>query len=444
AGIKPLYYGMLNGGFSWGSELKALRHYYGEKSLEVDYTALYDFMSYLYIPCPKSLYKNIFKLEAAHFATYNIAAKSLSKKRYWQLPVNRHIDDVNTAKEKVKSTIETAVHSHLVADVPVGTFLSGGVDSSIVSYEVSQLVDKLTTCSIGFDDARVNESHFAQMVADKIGSNHITENMDHGIVNDHFSLLKNMYDEPFGDTSAFPTYAVSKLAKENMTVVLTGDGADELFGGYGTYKCWYQALTPLLGFLCPLRPLITYIKNADIGMLSRLARKAEIFAIVNPLERKIRLSGGFLKTDKFKKEFRKKYNIPENYNDTWHSQKYYRKDLPLKSRYMYLDFHTTMTDGILCKVDRASMAHSIETRVPFLSKNVIESAWQINEDILFLDGELKGLLKSIYVDVLPKACLYRRKQGFSLGQTKQGDKLHLGGKPLPLRILNELYDEELS
>ena len=351
---------------------------------------------------------------------------------------------MNEAKDFIQKAIKDEVKSHLVSDVPVGTFLSGGVDSSIVSYEVSRLIESLTTCSIGFDDARVDESHFARLVAEKIGSNHITKNMDHNAVNENFELLKELYDEPFGDTSAFPAYAVSKLASENMTVVLTGDGADEIFGGYTPYKKWYMALTPWVGFLAPIRPLITFVKNAELGIMSRLARGAEIFAIWDPLERKQRLGGALLKTDTFKKEFRTKYNIPEDYDELWYLKQYYRKDLPLKSRYMYLDFHTTMTDGILCKVDRASMACSIETRVPFLSKRVIEAAWQIDENVLFLDGELKGLLKSMYADKLPTECLYRRKQGFSLGRTQKGDKLHLDGKHLPLRILSELFSEDVS
>lgn len=444
AGIKPLYYSLQDNSLSWASELKALENYYGKSNLDIDYTAIYDFLSYSYIPSPKSLYKNIFKLEAAHYGTYNIAKNSFIQKRYWELPINRHISNFDIATKNVKLAIEREVKSHLIADVSIGTFLSGGVDSSIISYEVSRLVKVLNTCSIGFDDEKVDETEFSKLVADKIGSEHVTDYMDHNIVNSNFSMLRTLFDEPFGDTSAFPTYAVSKLAHQNMTVVLTGDGADELFGGYGHYTCWYQMLTPYLGVFAIFRPLISYLKNMEFGCVSNIAKKIEIFSIVNPLERRIRLSGGLLKTDKFKKRFRNKFDIPESYNDTWHTEKYYRKDLPLKSRSMYLDFHTSMSDDILCKVDRASMANSIETRVPFLSKSIVKCAWEIEENLLFKGNELKGLLKLLYINNLPKKCLYRSKQGFSLGATESNDELHIDSKVLPVMILEKLFKKEVS
>lgn len=443
AGIKPVYYGFVDGRLTWGSELKAIETFYGSNNLHVDFTALYDFLTYKYIPSPKSLYKNVFKLPAGHALTYNTHTKEIVKKRYWQLQPNRHIQNYDEAEKTVKSAIEAAVQSHLVSDVPVGSFLSGGVDSSIVSYEVSRCIEQLNTCSIGFDDPKVDESHFAKLVAQSIGSKHHVGNMDHDFVNRNFELLKQMFDEPFGDTSAFPTYAVSCLASKTMTVVLTGDGGDELFGGYNHYTDWYQKLTRKLGFLAPVRPLVTFIKNLNLGAVSRFARKVEVFAIWCPLERRVRLAGGFLKGDTFKKQFRKKYGIPNNYNEMWHYKAFYKRDLPYKSRAMYLDFHTMMTDAYLCKVDRASMANSIETRVPFLDKNVINTAWSIDEKLFFEGGELKSLLKKAYEDVLPKECLYRNKQGFSLGQTKKEDKLHLNGKPLPFHILDELYKDIL-
>lgn len=438
-GIKPLYYGLVDGRLTWGSELKAIETFYGAENLSVDHTAVYDFLTYKYIPSPKSLYRNVCKLPAAHYVTYNVKSGDIHKKRYWQLQPNRHVQNKDEAFHKVKQAIEQAVQSHLVSDVPVGSFLSGGVDSSIVSYEVSKCIEQLNTCSIGFDDESVDESKYAKAVADVIHSHHRVGHMDHDFVNQNFCLLKSMFDEPFGDTSAFPTYAVSKLASQNMTVVLTGDGGDELFGGYNHYMDWYQQPTKWLGFLAPLRPIISGLKKLKLPIVSALARKAEVFAIWCPLERRVRLSGGFLKNDTYKKAFRKKYGIPQNYDELWHLKEYDRKDLSLKSRQMFLDFHTSMTDSILCKVDRASMANSIETRVPFLAKNVIDTAWSLDEKFLFEDGELKSILKKLYEDVLPKECLYRSKQGFSLGQTKKEDKLHLADKPLPFHILDKLY-----
>lgn len=443
AGIKPLYYSLMDGKLGWASELKALEKFHGKENLSIDYTAVYDFLSYGTVPSPKSLYQDIHKLEPAHYAVFDLNTKELTKHKYWDIPVDRSITDELEAKKLIQQTIHTAVEEQMVADVTLGAFLSGGVDSSIVCYEALQLRDNLITCSIRFDDPAVDESRFSQKVADVIGSQHIIDDMNHNLVNDNFEMLRTLFDEPFADTSAFPTYAVSALAKKHMTVVLTGDGGDELFGGYNNYQQWFQKLTPALGFLFPFRGLVSWFKNHTHGKLHNLFRKIEIFTILCPMERQIRLRGGLLKTDTFKKAFRKKHNIPETYDDTWYLKQFYRKDLPLRSRAQYMDFHTTMTDTILAKVDRTSMNVAVEARTPLLSKKVIETAWKISEDLLYKDGELKSILKATYADKLPHECLYRSKQGFSLGKAKQADKLHFDETPLWVRLLQQLYPEVL-
>lgn len=448
AGIKPIYYSTYPGAdgkttLGWASELQALTTFHAPQGLEYDMTAVYDFLTYLCIPSPKSLYRNIHKLEAAHVLTFDIASGSVSKRRYWHLQTPRNITNDTEARQLVQAAISKSVEEQLVADVTVGTFLSGGVDSSIVSYEAAQRVPQITTCSISFADPAVDETRFANMVAQQLGTNHITRLVSHNLVNENFSLLRDMYQEPFGDTSAFPTYQVCQLAAENMTVVLTGDGGDELFGGYRNYGTWFMQYTPWLGFLFPLRGVVSKLKNktSPTSRLHKLARKLEIFTILDPLERQVRLRGCLLKTDKFKQQFRKAFNIPEDYNDLWYLRQHYRKDLPLKSRAMYLDFHTLMTDSILTKVDRASMAVAIETRVPLLSKRMCETAWQLSEKSIFTDGELKGILKSLYADKLPRACLYRQKQGFSVGKAEDSDKLALNGRSLPEVLLTNLFPE---
>ncbi len=450
AGIKPLYYSTYKNSagkttLGWASELQALTTLHAPQGLEYDMTAVYDFLTYLCVPSPKSLYQNIHKLEAAHVLTFDIATGSLSKRRYWQVQTPRNITSDDEAREKVQSAISTSVKEQLVADVTVGTFLSGGVDSSIVSYEAAQHVPQITTCSISFADPSVDETRFANMVAEQLGTNHITRLVSQNLVNEKFHMLRDMYQEPFGDTSAFPTYQVCQLASENMTVVLTGDGGDELFGGYRNYGTWYMQYTPWLGFLFPLRSLFSKLKNstAPSSKIHKLVRKLEVFSILNPLERQVRLRGGLLHSDSFKQRFRKSFNIPENYDDLWYVRPYYRPDLPLKSRAMYLDFHTLMTDSILTKVDRASMAVAIETRVPLLSKRMCETAWQLSEKTIFTDGELKGILKSLYASKLPHACLYRQKQGFSVGKAEGDDKLALNGKTLPEVLLAQLFPELL-
>ena len=443
-GIKSLYYIVRDGQLAWASELKALMAHHGAESLQVDHTAVYDFLSYLCIPAPKTLYREVFKLPPATALVFGLDTGTFSTHRYWQWEMTRTVDDAKQAVAMVQAALTNSVRAQLMADVPLGTFLSGGVDSSIISYEAAQLVDgQLTTCSISFGDAAVDETPFAKAVANVIGSHHVTGLMDQGQVTVQFERLKTLFDEPFGDTSAFPTLQVSALAKQHMTVVLTGDGGDEVFGGYVPYGNRLMALTPWLGFLAPLRPLLSWAKQANLWRVSKLARTLEIFSIIDPLERQIRLRGGVLKTDALKRRFRQAFHIPEDYDELWYVRPFYRPELPWRSRAMWLDFHTYMVDGILTKVDRASMAVAIETRVPFLGKEVLAVAGKISERVLFQGGHLKGLLKAMYDGRLPHACLYRKKQGFSVGKAEAGDVLHLNGRTLPEVLLQRLWPELL-
>jgi asparagine synthase (glutamine-hydrolysing) len=443
-GIKPLYYSVRDGQLAWASELKALVAHHGLDTLEIDHTAVYDFLSYLCIPAPKTLYRDVFKLPPATALVFGLDSGTFTTHRYWQWAMTRTVDDAEEAAAMVQDALTNSVCAQLMADVPLGTFLSGGVDSSIISYEAAQLVEgPLTTCSISFGDAAVDETHFAKAVATVIGSHHVTGLMDQAQVTKQFDRLKTLFDEPFGDTSAFPTLQVSALAKQHMTVVLTGDGGDEVFGGYGTYGNRLMALTPWLGVLAPLRPLLSWAKQAKLGRISKLARTLEIFSIVDPLERQIRLRGGVLKMDALKRRFRQAFNIPEDYDELWYVRPFYRPELPWRSRAMWLDFHTFMVDGILTKVDRASMAVAIETRVPFLGKEVLAVAGKLSERVLFQGGHLKGLLKAMYDGRLPHGCLYRKKQGFSVGKAEAGDALHLNGRTLPEVLLQRLWPDLL-
>jgi asparagine synthase (glutamine-hydrolysing) len=444
AGIKPLYYSLRAGQLGWASELKALEAYYGVATLTVDNTAVYDFLTYNYIPAPKSLYQDIFKLPPAHYAVFDLGSGTLKKTKYWDLPVERSITDEAEARQKLKEALTTSVRAQTVSDVPLGAFLSGGVDSSIVCYEAAQVINRLTTCTIAMEDTTVDESSYARMVADVLQSDHKVGQGGHAQAARQRELIKTLFDEPFGDTSAFPTYEVSKIARQHMTVVLTGDGGDELFGGYEEYTTWYKQLRPEVGFLFPLRPIVTWVKNHSRGWLHRLARKGEIFTIRDPLERMVRLRGCLLKTDRQKQVFRARFGIPAAYDDLWHVRPFYREDLPPKSRAQYLGFHTTLPEDMLTKVDRASMAHGLEARVPFLAKGVIETAWQISEDLLYKGGELKGLLKFLYADVLPRTCLYRRKQGFSIGKAKEGQPVFSPDRPISVQVLRQVFPSLLE
>lgn len=443
AGIKPLYYGLRNGALAWASELKALERFYGVANLQVDPEAVYDFMTYLYIPCPKTFYKDVFKLDPGHSLMFDVSTGHLQAKRYWSLDgIDRRAAGSEGWQDFIRDALHTAVKEQLVADVPVGFFLSGGVDSSVVCYEASTCLENLSTFSIGHVDKDADESPYARLVAERIGSNHYGSAFSQQIANENFPLLRNFYDEPFADVSAIPTNEVCRLARERVTVVLTGDGGDELFGGYIYYSEAQNIFAAHVKNKTWLRPVVVAIKaHAPHRLIVKKAQRYEIKTIADPIERWAKVKGGLLRTDPFKRQWATSHDIPHDYDDYWYYRKYDRPELSPKTRAQYLDFHTYLHDSVLTKVDRASMAIALETRVPFLSKKMIAAAWSVPEDVRYLDGQLKGLLKSAYSANVPKEALYRPKQGFGIGRIGKKDKLYDRAKNLPKQILQNLFPE---
>ncbi|MGJ0366245.1 asparagine synthase (glutamine-hydrolyzing) [Aliarcobacter cryaerophilus] len=412
SGIKPLYYGNINGQLSWASELKAIQKLYENQNiLEYDYTAFYDFLTYLYIPTPKSMYKNVYKLEPAHYLKIDIKNNTYEKIQYWQLEVKKCNDDVETAKKKIYDLVEKSVDEQMVADVPVGFFLSGGMDSSTVVSLASKNHNDINTFSIGFTDKSHDETHFAEMVADMYKTKHHKKILDEDTTKDMFHKIKNWYDEPFADTSCFPTYLVSQFAKEKSTVVLTGDGGDEVFGGYNWYKRFENLQKYSLPYLRFLKMVTKKLKKQK-NILGKIARRVETQFLLNDLEIYTRLMGGMLKDEKEK--YRKLWNIDEDYDDYWYFRKFYKKDLDLYTRLQYLDFHTYLHDDIFTKVDRVSMAVSLECRVPFMKKEIIEYSFSIKKEVRIYQYELKGIMKEAFRKVLPIEIIERDKKGFSI------------------------------
>ncbi len=413
AGVKPLYYSFINGQLAWASELKAITKLIGEGNLEVDFTAVYDYLTYGYIPAPKTLYKGIHKLLPAHFLEFSFESSRLTTKSYWELKCAETNITKEEAIAQVKKLIRKSVAEQMISDVPVGFFLSGGIDSSIVSFEGAKCSGTIQTYTIGFDDPKHDESQFAKQIADLIKSNHHHQVLDLNKTMNLFENLKLWYDEPFADTSAFPSFMVSKFAKESSTVVLTGDGGDEVFGGYKWYSkfqqfskkrnLFYSFLKPFVGFIASLFPSNKILK---------LDRRIALLSQKDDVALYAKLLGGLLKEEKV--QFAQKWNIPSNYDDYWHFRKYYKPELPVFTRLQYMDFHTYMPDDIFTKVDRVSMAVSLEARVPLLSKELIEFSFSLPEHIRIMNGELKGLLKHAYKSELPNEILFRKKRGFSI------------------------------
>ena len=401
-GIKPLYYYDGGGEFAFASELKAITAAAGDRKWEIDRSAIVDYLCYQYIPEPKSIYSDIHKLNPACCLFYDLREHRIVKKeRYWRLHVctrahgNRKKEDV---VEDVRCLIRESVKEQMVADVEVGTFLSGGIDSSIVTYESVQQNSSTTAYSIGFREKKYDESGYAKLLTSRYHINHRLKILSIHDVQALSGRLREWYDEPFADTSAFPTYTVCKLAAEDVKVVLTGDGSDEVLGGYFRYRFYHDALQKMT-------PETVWDKV--LCLLRRELSKEE--AGLQPYLQYI----GKFEPDMCK-AWIKKYGLPKEYDVSWYLRKYYVPDLPPLTRMRYLDFKTYLPSDILTKVDRTSMSVSLEARVPFLNRKLVEYVFGLAEDECCSPQCLKQLLKEGYDGIIPDEILYRKKWGFSI------------------------------
>ncbi len=411
-GIKPLYYYYQDSMFAFASELKAFQaaavHNWQWK---VDNTAIYDYLFCGYIPEPKSLYENVYRLEPANYLVYDLRKKRIIKKeRYWRLHVNTNAHGKRNRKsirEDIRYLIAQSVKEQMVADVNVGTYLSGGVDSSIITYECSQVNKNIAAFSIGFPVKAYDETPYAEIVAQKHSINHKVKYFDKNNYSDMKGLLYQLYDEPYADTSAYPTYFLSQFAKEEVTVVLTGDGGDELFGGYETHKKFCEQEGRYLHDNYNFERFVNSIFSGHDMVSSKIRDITQ-----TKFTTYCKTFGRYGK--EAYEEFREILKIGKDYNTQWFFQKYYVKDLPRMTRVRYLDFKTYLPSDILTKVDRASMAVSLEARVPLLNRRLVEYVFGLAEDECSSMNNLKAILKDAYRDVIPSEILDRHKSGFAV------------------------------
>ncbi|MBQ8945672.1 MAG: asparagine synthase (glutamine-hydrolyzing) [Lachnospiraceae bacterium] len=412
-GIKPLYYYFQDGEFAFSSELKGIVSLIGEERLDIDDTAICDYLHYQYIPCPKSLFKNVYKLPPAHRLVFDTEQKRLFEAEpYWELKVNGNAARKRTEAEvsdTLRMLIRRSVKDQMVADVPVGTFLSGGVDSSIVTYESSRLKPDICAFTMGFEDKAFDETDYARLMTDRYQLNAIGEILGDKDLKDTKGKLKEWYDEPFADTSAYPTYRVSALAKKHVTVVLTGDGGDELFGGYDRYERYLNYLKSPGREWRTVKQLVKYILRYG-GITNRLAEVTETAFNIYKREQGMNL----LYPNPAVSNYLKQYDVPDDYDRAWYYRQYWDEDLPPMTRVRYLDFKTYMHDAVLTKVDRVSMQVSLESRVPLLSKEIIEYAFSLSSEECCPGSRLKECLKQAYINEIPGEILYRPKMGFGV------------------------------
>ena len=398
-GVKPLYYYVNGNDFAFSSELKAIEKLLN-KSLDIDKTALYDYFNYLCIPEPKTIYKKVRRLEPGSFLIYSIKNNRIVKnERYWMPIANPYEGDVlseDSLKEKIstlRTLINNSIRKQLVADVPVGSFFSGGIDSSIVTVAAKSYKSDILSYGIAFTDERYDESKYIKRIGNHIGANYKIEYFEQ----EDFQKLKRMlissFDEPFADISFYPTFFVSKIARKDVTVVLTGDGGDELFGGYTRYFKQYESN----------RQSPVVVSN----LIKTLNKKAcDVLYDLIPEY----LYGESL--DYFK--LRRRMGIPLDYDDAWCYRKYYEKDLPPITRMRYMDFMTYLPNDILTKVDRMSMLNSLEARVPLLDKDIVEFAFSLSQKECNPDNKSKGLFRLAYSQEIPDEMFERNKAGFMM------------------------------
>jgi asparagine synthase (glutamine-hydrolysing) len=422
-GVKPMFYAQTaDGGVVFGSELKSLQCH-PALPREIDPTAIEDYLALGYVPEPKTIYRGVWKLAPAHTLAVRVGDRSLATQReYWDVrfapdPTITEAD----ALAELAHRLDESVRLRLISEVPLGAFLSGGVDSSAVVATMAKFsADPVNTCSISFSDPKFDEGAYARQVAERYRTNHRVETVEV----DDFGLLDRlvgMYDEPYADSSAIPTFRVCELARKNVTVALSGDGGDESFAGYRRYRFQLAeermrsflpgALRrPLFGTLGALYPkadwaprplrakstLLALARNGVDGYFHSVSivRDDQRQALYTPAFRQ-RLAG---------------YNAVETFHR--HARKAGTDD-PL-SVVQYLDLKTYLVGDINTKVDRASMANSLEVREPLMDHPLVEWLATLPRELKIRGGEGKYLLKKAMEPHLPREILYRPKMGFAV------------------------------
>jgi asparagine synthase (glutamine-hydrolysing) len=417
-GKKPLYYAAVGDRFVFASEIKALLPFPGlDRTLDLE--AVSDYLSLLYIPRDKSIFRAVRKLLPGHQLTVEPTRTSLH--RYWDVHFAPEPTDESLAAERIAELLSDAVGVRLESDVPLGVFLSGGLDSSaVVAMMARHAAAPVASASIGFPDPAFDELSYARLAARHFLTDHRDDVIAPGAA-EAVTSLSWYYDEPFGDSSAIPTYYVSRLARQRVTVALSGDGGDENFAGYRRYyfdvrenrlRDWVPAplRTPVFGLLGALYPKADVLPQIFRGktFLSNVAR--------TPWEAYLHSVSGVNEADKARllgvdtSRALGGYRTADLFRDLYHAA----DGTDSLSRIQYIDFKTYLPDDILTKVDRASMANSLEVRCPFLDHHLIEYAARLPSSLKLRGRQSKLILRKAVAGLVPDVILQRPKMGFAM------------------------------
>ena len=413
-GIKPLYYAWDEETLYFSSELKAIAPFVNQDNW--DESAIQHYFRLGYIPAPYTIYKSVRKLEEGSYIQLN--TNDFLIKKYWGLEDKvgtTTISDEDEAKTKYHDLLKSSVEMRLQSDVPFGVFLSGGIDSSIVAAVAQSISEQpISTFSIGFEEASFNESEYARKVADHLGTEHHEFVLSHKDIQELIPQIPTWYDEPFADSSAFPTYLVSKMARKKVTMVLTGDGGDEQFMGYGMYT-WADRLTTLKNLRWLLKTGLSLSPKVNNKRASQYFDFKEDEHLPSHI---FSVDQGLYSAKNLKKHF----TFSEDYSPLLLGKT--KRRMLVSEDQSFHDLKFYLPGDLLTKVDRATMQNSLEARVPLLDHRLVEYSLNLDEKLKRKNGDSKYLLKEVLYDYVPKELFDRPKWGF--------------GIPLNLWLSNEL------
>src|ERR1043166_8969585 len=423
-GKKPLHYSTAQGNFVFASEIKALlQHPAVERKL--DFASLNKYLAYEYVPAPHTIFQSIKKLEPGHYLIYRRGKVVISQ--YWDIPIEDHpISDKTEAQyvDELEELLQRAVDSRLVADVPVGLFVSGGLDSGLVAAMARKAKDNLECFSIGFEESSFDESRYAERIARSLGIKHHLKIFNAGAMLGMVERLPDFLDEPLADPSILPLYLLSKFAAEHMKVVLSGDGGDELFAGYQTYQAHklvtlYDALPGFLKESIKMAAFHLPVSHAYLSLDYKLKQFLRGVGVSSEI-RFFLWRGAFNNTERselLSPEIRSQLHKENAYEEIY---RYVRQSGLTKEleRILYLSMKLYLQDNNLVTVDRASMANGLEVRSPLLDRDVVEFVCRFPLEYKLNGFKTKYIMKKTAEKYLPRNIVYRKKKGFGVPLAK--------------------------
>ena len=444
-GIKPLYYYKGEDKFIFASELKAIVE---DKTIprKINPTALMYFLMNTYIPSPYSIWENIYKLPPGHYLIFN--KNHFKIRKYWNLKLMDKKVDERIYINKIRDLLKKSIEYRFISDVPVGILLSGGLDSSTITAIGSKIKKELSTFSIGFEPEEYSELKYARIVAEKFKTRSIEKVLNLQRMKGLMDKVLYHYDEPLGVSSIFPTLLLMETASKNVKVSISGDGGDEVFAGYIYYSEFlnYNRFNFLYGVSKLIFSILSKIfKSPENRFLKIFMRKLKHLSF-NEFDRYRSLITPRFERSELKSLFCKDFLEKCKEEDLF--KNYAKNGLKNIKDLQYFDIKTFLVDSILVKVDRASMAYSLEVRVPLLDHILLEYVFSLNKRIIFKNHEKKYILKKISKNILPYEIIHRKKKGFSAPLVDLGffdEYLYVLKDPFMVRdnILNKKYIDKL-